>query len=305
MRVLVTGGSGFLGGNVLKYLNNSGIQIIAPVRSIPANSIDSIYYPIYKDIDELANDENIFNGVTVFIHIAAAVHSHPLNDDCYDKINFKLTISLAKAAAKFNLKRFVFISSIRVNGTSNEFPFKVDDKPYPTGLYSKSKHRAEFGLKELAEHTNLEIVIIRSPLIYGKDAPGNFSILLNIAKKNIPLPLGAINNKRSFVAVDNLIDLIFTCIFHPNAKNQTFLVCDDEHISTSDFLRKLILAAGNKPRLLPVPVFLLRFIASIFGRKELVDKFTSSLTVDIEHTKQILNWKPPVSLDEGIRRCFK
>jgi nucleoside-diphosphate-sugar epimerase len=128
---------------------------------------------------------------------------------------------------------------------------------------------------------------------------------LKVAEKNLPLPLGAINNQRSFVAIDNLVDLIVTCIDHPNAANQTFLVSDDEEISTSNLLKKLTLAAGKKPWLIPVPVSLLKFLASIVGKKAAVERFSSSLTVDIEHTKNTLNWKPPITLDEGIRRCFK
>ena len=151
----------------------------------------------------------------------------------------------------------------------------------------------------------MEVVIIRPPLVYGKDAPGNFGTLLKVAKKNLPLPLGSICNNRSFVALDNLVDLIITCIDHPNAANQTFLVSDDEEISTSNLLKKLILSAGKKPWLVPVPVSLLKLAASIIGNKAAFERFSSSLTVDIEHTKKTLNWKPPITLDEGIRRCFR
>jgi nucleoside-diphosphate-sugar epimerase len=151
----------------------------------------------------------------------------------------------------------------------------------------------------------MEVVIIRPPLVYGKNAPGNFGTLLRLAKLNLPLPLGAINNQRSFVSIDNLTDLIVTCIKHPKAANQVFLVSDDEVISTSSMLNKLILAADKVPRLMPVPVSVLKFVASIVGKKTIVERFSSSLTVDIEHTKKTLNWAPPVTMDEGIRRCFK
>ena len=305
MKVLLTGSSGFLGKSLVKALEHYGIETIAPTRKKLMGSTEFVQYTTFKDISNIAQDESIFKDVDVFIHTAALAHEKDLTEGSFDKINNELTIKLAKAAAKSNLKRFIFISSIGVNGTSNKYPFKVDDNPNPVDAYSISKYKAEIGLKKIAENTEMEIVIIRPPLVYGKNAPGNFGTLLKVVKKNLPLPLGAINNKRSFVAIDNLIDLILTCIEHPNAKNQTFLVSDDENISTSNLLKKLTLAAGKKHRLLPLPVSLLKFLASIIGKKTSVERFTSSLTVNIEHTKKVLNWNPPITLDEGIRRCFK
>lgn len=305
MRVLLTGSTGFLGRNLIKALNSDGITTIAPVRKKIMNSTCFIKYSEFKDFFDMALDGDIFKDIDVFIHSAALAHSKNLTKDLYQKVNHELSITLAKAAAKSNVKRFIFISSIGVNGVSNNKPYHNEDMPNPTEDYAISKYNAEIGLKKVAEDTGMEIVIIRPPLVYGKGAPGNFGTLLKVAEKNLPLPLGAINNQRSFVAIDNLVDLILTCIKHPNAANQTFLVNDDENISTSNFLKKLTLAAGKKPWLLPVPVPFLKLIASIVGKKSVVEKFSSSLTIDIEHTKNTLDWSPPVTLDEGIRRCFK
>ncbi len=305
MKVLLTGGTGFLGTNLVKSLEQHCIITTAPVRSKVLTSNSFVHYPLFNDISKIAQDESIFKGVDAVIHTAALAHSKNISEESYEKINYKLTITLAKAASRFNVERFIFISSIGVHGTSNNTPFKVTDRTNPIENYALSKYKAEVDLKKIAEDTGMEVVIIRPPLVYGKGAPGNFGTLLKVAEKNLPLPLGAINNQRSFVAIDNLIDLIVTCIDHPNAANQTFLVSDDEDISTSNILKKLTLAAGKKPWLLPVPTSFLKLVASMVGKKAAVVRFSSSLTVDIEHTKNTLNWKPPITLDEGIRRCFK
>lgn len=305
MKVLLTGGTGFLGVNLVKKLEQHCITTTAPVRKAICSSNSFVDYPIFNDIFEIAQDESMFKEVDAIIHTAALAHSKNISEESYEQINHKLTITLAKAASKLNVKRFIFISSIGVHGTSNNAPFKVNDRTNPVENYALSKYEAEIGLKKIAEDTGMEVVIIRPPLVYGKNAPGNFGTLLKVAEKNLPLPLGAINNQRSFVAIDNLVDLIVTCIDHPNAANQTFLVSDDEEISTSNLLKKLTLAAGKKPCLLPVPVTFLKLVASVFGKKAAIEKFSSSLTIDIEHTKKTLNWKPPITLDEGIRRCFK
>lgn len=305
MKVLLTGGTGFLGVNLVKNLEQHCITTIAPVRRKMHSFNSFVHYPIFNDISKIAQDESMFKGVDAVIHTAALAHSKNISEESYEQINHNLTITLAKAASKFNVKRFIFISSIGVHGTSNNTPFKVTDKTNPVENYAISKYEAEIGLKKIAEGTGMEVVIIRPPLVYGKNAPGNFGVLLKVAEKNLPLPLGSINNQRSFVAIDNLVDLIVTCIDYPDAANQTFLVSDDEDISTSNLLKKLTLAAGKKPWLLPVSVLFLKFLASMVGKKAAVERFSSSLTVDIEHTKKTLNWKPPITLDEGVRRCFK
>jgi len=306
--ILVTGVTGFVGKNLFKKLNNR--YNVSLVSRAPTNGFCEAYEKF--NVGEFSQDTDFTPSlikVDSVIHLAGKAHIKEKNSlaalDEFRKSNVLVTLKLAEQAAEKGVKRFIFISSIGVNGVSNTTPFKYSDIASPTENYAVSKYEAEIGLKKIAEATGMEVVIIRPPLVYGKGARGNFGTLLKIADKNLPLPLGAINNQRSFVAIDNLVDLIITCIEHPNAINQTFLVSDDEEISTSNLLRKLTLAAGKKPLLIPVPVPFLKFIASIVGKKATVERFSSSLTVDIEHTKNTLNWKPPITLEEGIRRCFK
>ncbi|WP_199527035.1 NAD-dependent epimerase/dehydratase family protein [Pseudoalteromonas sp. bablab_jr004] len=306
-RVLITGATGFIGRNLVKSLNEC-YEISALVRHElkPNTNIDFINV---GEFSRKTNLKDAFSNIDIVIHLAAKAHITNTNLDnspeSYKDINIDFTLKLAKHASACGVKRFIFLSSVGVLGVSNVIPFNGFDKPSPIENYSISKLHAELALKKITAETNLQYVIIRPPLVYGKGAPGNFGTLLKVAKKNLPLPLGAINNRRSFVSIDNLVNLIITCIDHPHAANQTFLVSDDEDISTSDLLKKLTLAAGKKPWLLPMPVSFLKFLAAIVGKKAAVDRFSSSLTVDIEHTKKTLNWKPPITLDEGIRRCFK
>ncbi|NNG45158.1 NAD-dependent epimerase/dehydratase family protein [Pseudoalteromonas sp. NEC-BIFX-2020_002] len=301
--IFVTGGSGFVGGYLIRTIYKN-YNVSGAFRT--SNVLSKFIKPhIIPKINIDTEWGGVLTGAECVIHLAGLAHGK--NDDLDEFINVNTagSLKLAKDASVAGVRRFIFISSIGVNGTSNNHPFKVEDNPSPKENYAISKYEAEIGLKKIAEDTGMEVVIIRPPLIYGKGAPGNFASLLKVAEKNLLLPLGAIKNQRSFVAIDNLIDLIVTCIDHPDAANQTFLVSDDENVSTSDFLKKLISATGKKPRLLAVPVFVLKFLASIVGKKSTVERFSDSLTVDIEHTKKTLNWIPPVRLDEGIRRCFK
>lgn len=299
MNIMLTGATGFVGR---QFEDSSRLKFKRVYRGL-GDAPNSIY------INQLGSktnwSHNHFDDVDAIIHLAALAHDNCSDINQLKDVNVNGTVTLALAAANAGVKRFVFISSIGVNGISNTKAFTAFDIPRPTEAYTTSKLQAEIALKKIAQETGMEIVIIRPPLVYGKNAPGNFGTLLKVAEKNLPLPLGAINNRRSFVAIDNLVDLIITCIDHPDAANQTFLVSDDENISTSNLLNKLTLAAGKKPWLIPVPVSFLKFAASIFGKKAAVERFSSSLTVDIEHTKNTLNWKPPITLDEGIRRCFK
>ena len=308
MKILLTGATGFLGTHLFKHISSQHkVSIIT--RRHTNGFINAFNNHIIESFSENTDFSKVTKNIDCVVHIAA--RAHVLNETSsdslclYRNVNTEATIRLARQAAEDGVKRFIFISTIGVNGTMNNFPFTAFDEENPLDNYAISKYEAESGLRQVANKTGMEIVIIRPPLVYGKNAPGNFGTLLKVAEKNLPLPLGAINNQRSFVAIDNLVDLITTCIDHPDAANQTFLVSDDEDISTSNLLKKLTLAAGKKPWLLPVPVSLLKFLASIVGKQAAVERFSSSLTVDIEHTKNTLNWKPPITLDEGIRRCFK
>lgn len=303
MNVLVTGGNGFLGSYVIKTLSGLGINIKAPVRNKKIADEPYVKYTHIKSLDEYFSAPSNLLDVDVIVHIAALAHGH-FDEAEFQAINTELPINIAKAAVDSGVRRLVFLSSIGVNGNQNESPFTSDDTPNPTEEYAKSKYFAEEGIKEIAKETSLEVVIVRPPLIYGKNAPGNFKKLMKLSSLPLPLPLGSINNKRSFVSVHNLVDLITICLSHTAAVNQTFLVSDDEDVSTSQLLAKMLSVQGKPNILLPIPVSFLKLLGRIVKRQAIIERFTNSLTVDIEHTKKTLGWLPPISLDEGIARCF-
>jgi UDP-glucose 4-epimerase len=302
--ILLTGATGFIGKAVLKQLPAE--QVVVFGRTAPEQPLAAFHA---GEINASTEFEAALKGVEVVIHTAARVHmmdepsAHPLEE--FRQINTQGTLNLATQAAQAGVKRFIFISSVKVNGERSDHRiFRYDDHPAPEDAYSQSKAEAEAGLLQLAKQTGLEVVIIRPPLVYGPGVKANFASLLNLAKKNLPLPLGAIHNKRSMVALDNLTDLIITCIHHPAAANQIFMVSDDKDISTTELLQLLTRAAGKKPRLLPVPQKYLIAAAALFGKKTVADRLCGSLQVDISHTKNTLNWTPPLTVEEGIQRCF-
>jgi nucleoside-diphosphate-sugar epimerase len=222
----------------------------------------------------------------------------------FRSVNVEGTLRLARQAAEAGVRRFIFISSIGVNGGDTfAHPFAAEDNVAPHTPYAISKHEAEVGLRALADNTKMEIVIIRPPLVYGPNAPGNFLSLMNWLMSGIPLPLGAvIENRRSFVFIDNLVDLIVTCLDHPAAANQTFLVSDGESLSTAALLRRMGEALGRPARLIQVPVPLLQMGAALLGKRDMAQRLCGSLEVDIGKTRELLGWTPPISVDEGLRR---
>lgn len=306
-KYLITGASGFVGQSLTENLLDRGASFRAVVRDKQRSFEHDVF--CVDSIDATTNWSGAFEGVTCVVHLAGLAHmklpKHELDlSKPYKNINTLGTLHLASSAAAAGVKRFVFISTIGVNGISNKRPFTVNDEPAPVDSYSRSKLDAEIGLKDISSKTGMEIVIIRPPLVYGRNAPGNFGKLLQLAKLSLPLPLGGIDNRRSLVAIDNLVDLIITCTFHPNAVNETFLVCDGEDISTSELLKMMINASGNTPMLFPVPQLCLEAVAKLFGKQDIVDRFCGSLQVDIEHTKNTLNWRPVISVYDAINKCF-
>ena len=260
-------------------------------------------------IDDGTNWRGVLPGCEVVIHLAARVHV--MNDTVADPltafrvVNVEGTLSLARQAAAAGVKRFVFISTVKVNGEAT-LPgqrFTADDMPAPQDAYSVSKMEAEQGLRELSAQTGMEVVFIRPPLVYGPGVKANFAAMMRWLRRGIPLPLGAIHNRRSLVALDNLVDLIITCLTHPAAANQTFLVSDGEDLSTTQLLRRMGAALGKPARLIPVPVSILKLGAALVGKPELAQRLCGSLQIDMSKTRELLGWTPPFSVDEGLKKA--
>lgn len=243
------------------------------------------------------------------VHAAARVHvmddraSDPLAE--FRRINVQGTLNLARQAAAAGVRRFVFISSIKVNGEATKLgiPFSADDIPAPLDPYGVSKMEAEQGLREIAAQTGMEVVIIRPPLVYGPGVKANFRAMMHWLTRGVPLPLGAIHNRRSLVALDNLVDLIVSCLDHPAAANQTFLVSDGEDLSTTQLLRRMGRALGKPVRLIPVPPALIKVGATLMGKRAVAQRLCDSLQVDISKTRQLLGWSPLLSVDEGLKKA--
>lgn len=319
MILLLTGATGFLGNAVLKMLAQQPDIVIrtygrrAPV-GMNADRVADVDVRAHAashvmgEISAAADYAPALIDVDVVIHCAAQAHinKNAINRQAeFNHVNSEGTLKLARQAIEAGVKRFVFISSIGVNGGHNQQgPFKYDDVTAPWDEYTRSKHAAELGLRRISCESALEVVIIRPPLVYGANAPGNFGKLTNAVRHGRWLPLGAINNLRSFVALDNLVDLIITCVFHSHAINQTFLVSDDEDISTTQLLEMMTQAAGKSSRLLPVPMSWLRLVGKLTGKQAMIERLCGNLQVDISHTKITLGWQPPISVEEGIKRCF-
>ena len=221
-------------------------------------------------------------------------------------VNVDGTLNLARQAAAAGVKRFLFVSSVKVNGESTppERAFTEADAPNPQDAYGQSKHEAEQGLRQLSADTGMEVVIIRPPLVYGPGVKANFATLMRAVQRGWPLPLGAVHNQRSLVGLDNLVDFIITCITHPQAANQTFLVSDGQDLSSTELVRGMAQAAGVPTRLLPVPVGALQVGASLLGKGDAVQRLCGNLQVDMSKARILLGWVPPVSVEEGLRRAM-
>ncbi|WP_070886308.1 UDP-glucose 4-epimerase family protein [Pseudomonas argentinensis] len=312
MRVLLTGATGFVGRGLLKRLSTQGgLQLRAAVRRQESAFPESVTVVQVADLRGDTDWRQALEGVEAVIHSAARVHV--MDDQAKDPlaefraVNVAGTLNLARQAVSAGVKRFVFISSIKVNGegTASGKPYTADDTPMPVDPYGISKLEAEQGLQALSQETGMEVVIIRPVLVYGPGVKANFRSMMSWLRKGIPLPLGATGNKRSLVAVDNLVDLIATCIDHPAAANQTFLVSDGEDLSTTQLLQRMGKALGRPARLLPVPASLLQAGAAMLGKRAIAQRLCGSLQVDIGKTRELLGWAPPVSVDDALRKTAR
>ena len=310
MKVLVTGGSGFVGRALLRHLVAlDRYEVSATTRVNPADPVSGVRYTVVGDMTSQKRWQSELAGVQVLVHAAARVHA--LNDrtagslERFEQVNVEVTLELARQAAAAGVRRFVFLSSIGVNGVMTEVntAFSETDQAQPHNAYADSKLKAEQGLRKLADETGLEVVIIRPPLVYGPGVRANFAALMRAVQRGWPLPLGAVHNLRSMVAVDNLVDFIITCMTHPRAANQTFLVSDGRDISTVDLIRGLAREMGVPARLIPVPPCVLWKLADLLRRSYVIQRVCGSLRVDITKAKTLLGWVPLISVDEGLRRA--
>ncbi len=309
MICLVTGAGGFVGKSLCAALSMRRFSVRTALRSM-SNRAGDFESVVVGGINADTGWSAVLQGVGTAVHLAARVHvMHDTEDDplrAFRAVNVYGTLNLARQAAAAGVKRFVFVSSIKVNGESTLLgrAFNEADTAKPQDAYGQSKHEAEHGLRQIAVETGMEVVIIRPPLVYGPGVKANFAALMRAVQRGWPLPLGAVHNQRSLVALDNLVDFIVTCITHPQAANQTFLVSDGQDLSTTELVRGMAQAAGVPARLLPVPVWALQAGASLLGKGDAVQRLCGNLQVDISKARSLLGWVPPVSVEEGLRRAM-
>ena len=307
--VLVTGASGFVGRTLTNYLVTRGFAVRGAFRSEP-RYVGNFDACIVGEINGRTEWSRALHGADFVIHCAGCANSMPEDHetaiDTHREVNTEGTRRLAEQAALAGVRRLVFVSSVKVNGDSVRDGRVLDWRSpvSPEDTYGDSKAQAERALHQIAARTSLEVVIVRPPLVYGRGVKGNFARLINLVRRGIPLPLASVNNRRAMVALDNLVDLLTLCVDHPQAAGGTFLVSDGEDLSTPDLLRRLGRAMGRTPRLLPCPVSFLRAVGKLLGRRAEFDRLLGSLPVDIQHTKEVLDWQPILSVDKALIRFF-
>jgi len=322
-KILITGSSGFIGKSLSKYLSELNKIVCGTIRSdISFLPNTKIKYVSVGDISNKLNWKDILNDVDCIIHCAGKTHTMKAaaNDllEIYRSVNVDGTKQLAEQAVEAQVKRLIFLSTIKVHGESTKnyhfdkflndqkkSVFSHKDLANPQDLYAKSKLEAEKILWDISSRTGLEVVIVRLPLVYGNGVKGNLARLVKVVKSGIPLPFSIINNKRSMIGIDNLVDLLNHCIDNPNASGKTFFASDEEDLSTPELIKLIASSMGKKANLFPVPILMLKFLGSVFGKREEINRLVGSLRIDNSYTKEILNWTPPISVEEGIRRMVQ
>ena len=313
MRIAVTGASGFIGSAIVRQLNLSEHQVVALVRNTVHHLPEKVKQIEIGDLSQL--DENrlasafqFVKGFDAIIHTAALAHKKDTRADYVsqvEKVNVQATELLAQFASQYEIGRFVFLSSIGVNGSASTQAFTEQDQPNPHNLYSKCKYQAEQRLLSLASQSDLEAVIVRPPLVYALDAPGNFAKLIKLIKTNLPLPFKSANNQRSFIALDNLVDFLLLCADKkstPLAKNQVFLIADDQRISTEQLTRNIAGALGVKLHLVYINHKIMLFFLSLVNKKQLYTQLFESLTIDNSKAKTMLNWQPKTTMKQQLNK---
>lgn len=313
--IFITGSNGFIGNALFSYLKEiklkgCNIEIIGAVRSNSQKySSDRGYYAV-GNINKDTNWRLALRDIDVVVHLAGRAHiisdksQDPLHE--FRLINVESTVNLAKQALEMGVKRFIFISSIGVNGTVSKNEAYTENHPEnPSGAYAISKYEAECALKFFFKGTSVELVIIRPPMVYGANAPGNFARLCNFIRHGAILPLGLVKNSRSFISILNLTNFIALCVAHPNAANEIFLISDNENISTPEFIKKIASAKKVRIFLLPVPIWLLRNLLIFLGKREAFEKICGNLELDVSKAIRILGWRPAFSVEQSINQVVK
>jgi nucleoside-diphosphate-sugar epimerase len=308
MTIVVTGANGFVGSHLCRALQSQGMAYRAVVREGVQASPGTAGLVRLPSLDAHTDWTTALQGATTVIHLAARVHQ--VQDTSADPLqafratNLHATLQLARCAQKMGVQRFIFVSTVKVLGeeTAPDQPFRAGDPALPLDAYATSKHEAEQALRALVAGGSMELVIVRPPLVYGPGVRANFASLVRVVRRGIPLPLACVHNLRSLVGIDNLVSLLLRCTQHADAGGQNFLVSDGHDLSTPDLVRQLATALGQPARLWPVPLAGLQLAARLTGRQAAVQRLCSSLQVDISATCQGLQWAPPVSVAEGLRR---
>lgn len=313
-RILVTGGSGFIGEPLVQALLEKGYFVRSTSRVLTENSEnrrdENVEYYSFDLCDDNPDYERLLDNIDVVIHLAAKVHTVDKprdNVSDYNKINTKGTERFAEAASINGIKRFIFLSSIKVHGERNcsdekgsIIAFKEDDVPGPKGAYAKSKLEAEDLIRKICHKSKMDFVTLRPPLIYGPGVKANFFSLIDVINKNYPLPLGSVKNKRSILYVGNLIHAISMCVNCPKAANHTYLISDTD-ISVSELVRKIASLLEKRTLLFPFPVNQLKIIGSLFAVRSKIGRLTDPLLVDKRSICEDIMWTPPYSFDEGLQ----
>ena len=305
MKILVTGANGFIGTHLCSELSNRNIGFRATARNANENSYIDF---VSCDLETTESLNQLMDGCDIVVHLAGRAHMTSDNSqEKYRVANELVTQRLANAATQNGITRFVYLSSIKVNGESSNpgLPIRQSDSPHPLDNYGRSKLAAELALQAICHDNSMEYVIIRPTLVYGQGVKANFSALITAVKRGLPLPIATVKNERSMIGINNLIDLIITSSTNPKAANQTFLASDGTDTSTPALVRLIAQSLNRRARIFPFPISILKLLAAVFGKSSAIDKLIGSLSVDISHTTNTLNWHPPFSIESEIAKAVK